>query len=38
MLINGEVMPRRANKELLRGEDACFIVESYKEREMAVFG
>lgn len=38
MLINGEVMPRRANQEILRGEDACFIVESYKEREMAVFG
>lgn len=38
MIINGEVMPHRNNKDILRGEDACFIVESHKEREIAVFG
>lgn len=31
MIIDGGIMPKRENKNLLRGEDVCFLLESMAE-------
>ena len=31
MIINGEIMPLRENKGILRGEDVCFLLEAMSE-------